>query len=152
MEKANEQLLDAWLKLSTSVVNNRIVSELSFNESLVCNILYKRLKQNSGDTITATQLCNETKILKSQMNRILNQLESKNIIVRERSTEDKRQVFVKMNINHLEKYEKQHANILKIVDLIIGRIGIENTKHMVENLNVISELVDQMIEANKENE
>lgn len=150
MEKLNEDLLDAWLKLSTTVVNNRIVSELSFNESLVCNILYKKLVENDCETVTATYLCKETKILKSQMNRILNQLESKNIIVRERSTEDKRQVHVKMNQDHLCKYKNQHANILRIVDLIIERIGTENTIHMVENLNVISELVDQMIEANKE--
>lgn len=146
----NEALLDAWLKLSTTVVNNRIVSELSFNESLVCNILYKNLVKDINGTVTATELCKETKILKSQMNRILNQLESKNIIVRERSTEDKRQVNVKMNQDHVAAYEKQHANIIKIVDLIVERIGIEDTKTMVDNLNIISEIVEKMIDANKE--
>ena len=39
MEKINEELLTAWLKISTSVNNSRLVSKMSFNESLVCNIL-----------------------------------------------------------------------------------------------------------------
>lgn len=150
MENRNEQLLDAWLKLSTTIVNNRFVSELSFNESLVCNILYKNLKENNSKKITATQLCNTTNILKSQMNRILNQLEAQNIIVRERSTEDKRLVYVSMNPEHIEKYEIQHANILKIVDLVIARLGSENTDQMISNLNIVSELAEQIVEANKE--
>ena len=37
---ANEALLTTWLRLSTSISNNRFVSEMSYNESLVCSILY----------------------------------------------------------------------------------------------------------------
>lgn len=40
MNNTSESLLNAWLRLSTSVINPRLVSEISYNESLVCNILY----------------------------------------------------------------------------------------------------------------
>ena len=73
MDSLNENLLNAWLRLSTSINNPRIVSEMTYNESLVCNILYN----HSESEITATDLCNATKMLKSQMNRTLNQLEKK---------------------------------------------------------------------------
>lgn len=36
-----EDLLEAWLRLSTTVVNPRIVSALTYGESLVCNVLYQ---------------------------------------------------------------------------------------------------------------
>ncbi len=34
----NEKLLEAWLRLSTILSNDRIVSEMPYNEALICNI------------------------------------------------------------------------------------------------------------------
>ena len=88
----NEALLKTWLRLSTSIINNRLVSEMSYNESLVCSILYPNTKM--GMYMTATELCHFTKMLKSQMNRTLNILEEKKLILRRRSDTDKRQVMI----------------------------------------------------------
>ena len=104
MENINENLLNTWLRLSTSVVNSRLVSNLSYNESLVCNILYHAQKKEPDQLLTATDLCNATKMLKSQMNRTLNQLEEKKLITRIRSSSDKRQLFVKFNLDTADIY------------------------------------------------
>ena len=37
----NEKLLDAWLKLTTAIVNERVVTDLPYNESVICNILVR---------------------------------------------------------------------------------------------------------------
>ena len=97
----NEALLKTWLRLSTSIINNRLVSEMSYNESLVCSILYSNTK--AGIAMTATELCHFTKMLKSQMNRTLNSMEEKSFITRRRSESDKRLVFVTLNLEKAQQ-------------------------------------------------
>ena len=79
-----------------------------------------RIENNPEDPLTATDLCNTTRMLKSQMNRTLNSMEEKGFITRERSTEDKRQVYVTLNAKQAELYINQHAKILKVLDAIIA--------------------------------
>ena len=93
----SEALLSAWLHISTSVNNQRIVSKLSYNESLVCNLLYRNYRAEAAEPMTATLLCQKTKMLKSQMNRTINQLEERGMIRRERSSVDKRVVHIRLN-------------------------------------------------------
>ena len=95
MLNTNEALLGAWLRLSTSINNSRLVTDMPYNESLICNVLYRNDLSRPGTKLTATELCAETKILKSQMNRILEQMEEKHLIFRERSPKDKRKVYIR---------------------------------------------------------
>ena len=139
---ANEALLSAWLRLSTSVINSRIVSEMSYNESLICSILYKSAKL--GQPVTATALCQTTHMLKSQMNRTLNQLEEKGFICRERSASDKRLVQITFNMEHAQKYEKQHKEILSIIDNILNELGPEDAAQAIYMLNRISDVADKI--------
>ena len=57
MQNINEKVLSAWLKLSTAICNERIVSELPYNESLVCGILHENAVEHPEENITATDLC-----------------------------------------------------------------------------------------------
>ena len=141
----NEVLLGAWLKISTAINNSRLVSEMSYNESLICNILYRSATEHPELTLTATDLCAETKILKSQMNRILTQLEEKNLITRERSTLDKRKVYVRLTNEQSNAYLKQHEQILKLLDNIIEKLGEEKTLEVIEALNGISDVAGEVI-------
>ena len=141
----NEALLGAWLKLSTAINNSRLVSEMSYNESLICNILYRNATKFPDKALTATDLCDETKILKSQMNRILTQLEEKNLITRERSKEDKRRVFIRLTTEQSNSYLKQHEQILGLLDDIIAKLGEEQTKEIIRALNGISNVADEFI-------
>ena len=143
--QTNERLLGAWLKISTVINNSRLVSEISYNESLICNILYRNAMEHPEQLLTATDLCTETKILKSQMNRILTQLEEKKLITRERSSEDKRKVFVRLNEDQSNTYIKQHAQILKLLDDIIERLGKEKAIEITEALNGISDVASEII-------
>lgn len=139
----NEALLNAWLRLSTSVINTRIVSEMSYNESIVCRLLYQASNENRS--LTATDLCQATKILKSQMNRTLNQLEQKNMITRKRSSADKRQVHISLDMDQIRQYEAQHQKILAILDHIIRKLGITETKQAIHLFAKIADIADEIL-------
>lgn len=141
MKKINEEILEAWLKLTSTINNERIVSQLPLNETLICRILY----QNQEKEITATDLCMMTKMQKSQMNRTLTSMESKNIIKRERSIQDKRRIFVTLNDDEIENYEKEHQRILKIVDQVVSRIGYDNAEKALDLFHLITHIAEEEI-------
>lgn len=142
METISEELLSVWLKLSTSVSNDRLTSDMPYNEALICNILYR----NPERKFTATDLCNETKMLKSQMNRTLTSMEEKKLIVRERSAEDRRNVWILLNNAQIELYLKQHTKILAIVNSIVDKFGVERTENLVVMLKDIIKIADEVIQ------
>lgn len=138
MKPLNEQLLDVWLNLSVVINNERVVSDVPYNESLICNLLYRNQMQRPDQLMTATDLCDATKMLKSQMNRTLNNMEEKGFITRERSLTDKRLVYVRLNLDHTLLYEQQHRQILEQLDTLISRLGIEKTHETISLLKEIT--------------
>ncbi len=147
MTEKNEILLGSWLRLSTSINNSRLVSDMSFSESLVCNILYRNHIAQNGQKITATDLCTETKMLKSQMNRTLNQLEARNMITRERAPEDKRKVYIRLNTEQAAAYHAQHEKILALLDAIMIRLGEQGTDDAITLFDRISDIADELLHA-----
>ena len=146
MQNINEKVLSAWLKLSTAICNERIVSELPYNESLVCGILHENAVEHPEEKITATDLCEKTNMQKSLMNRTLNSLEEKGLIFRKRSEKDKRQVFVSMNMDNAEVYERQHKNILRVVDEIVEKVGKEKADEIISLFTLISNKAKEVID------
>lgn len=145
MENLSESLLQVWLQLSTSVINNRIVSELPYRESLVCNMLYMNALRTPDRLLTATDLCKMTNMLKSQMNRTLNSLEAKKLIIRERSSVDKRQVFVKFHLDSSDLYLNQHKKILEMLDTIIAQFGEEQTKEIIRLISAFLDAAENVL-------
>lgn len=143
MKTFNEELLSAWLRLSNTICNERLVTQLPYNEALVCNILYNQRMEHPDIYLTATDLCEKTRLIKSLMNRTLNRLEEKGLIIKKRSKEDKRSVFIMFNEENISQYEKGHQEVLQVVDSVIEkideRIGKEKTKEILDILNTISD-------------
>ncbi len=146
MQNVNEKVLSAWLKLSTAICNEKIVSEMPYNESLICGILHRNAKENPDKKITATELCEKTNMQKSQMNRTLNMLEAKGLIFRKRSEKDKRQVFVTMNMDNAEIYEHQHKKVLHVVDKLLDKVGKEKAEEIVQLFTLISSKAKEVID------
>lgn len=138
----SEALLSSWLKLSTSINRSKIVSVLSYNESLICSVLARHMASGQKKPLTATDLCRETKMLKSQMNRTLNQLEEKLLIRRERSTSDKRQVHILLNPEQANTFQKQHQEILASVERIVNELGEKEAAQAAILFDKISTLAD----------
>ena len=144
MKPRNEALLGAWLRLSTSINNSRLTSDMPYNESLICNILYRNSIDTPERQLTATDLCNMTKMLKSQMNRTLNQLEEKNMITKERSFEDKRKIYICLNPVQVQSYLAQHTKILYLLDRVIEKLGDTDTETTIRIFHTISDIAEEL--------
>lgn len=139
MRKINEEILEAWLNLTSTINNEKVVSKLSFNETLI----YRYLYQNQDKDITATELCNVLDMLKSQMNRTLISMEEKQLIIRQRSSIDKRQIYVILNKEQMSVYEKEHERILQIIDRLIDKVGDDNAQKTLQLFKLITHIAKE---------
>jgi len=144
MNNYNEAVLSAWLRLNRAICNERIVSELPLNESLLCNAIYRSLREDPDRRITATWLCSELKMQKSLMNRTLNSMEEKGIISRTRSDDDKRNIYISINPSHAGIYEKQHERILALVDRILDKMGEDKAEEILTLFHLIADTADEI--------
>ena len=133
----NDELLSVWLQLTNVIDNERLVEGMPFNEALVCGLL-------SGGCRTASELCAETRILKSQMNAILRSLEGKGVIARERSQTDRRQVELRLLPAGLERYRASHRQALDTVDRLISGMGEDAARQLLPLLRRAADAFDTM--------
>ncbi len=136
-----ENLLRAWMDMSMHVRGNRLLTGLSFNEIVVCSFLYRSMKDGDG-MMTATDLCNHTKLLKSQLNKVLNMMEGKGLIERIRSDKDKRKIFLKLREESVSVYLNEHEKVMGIMHHIFVSMGEEKVKLLTELLEEAVEVVD----------
>lgn len=146
MEDLREDLLEAWLAVSLGIINRRLTAKLSYNEALVCHILYGNRKSGGERELTSTDLCRETRMLKSLMNSTLNALETRGMIERIRSTTDRRRVYVRLKEESLDAYREEHEHVLRIVGRVIERLGEEDARAAVPMMHRIAECVEDIME------
>lgn len=139
----NEDLLAAWLRLGVVVDNQRLVSEMPFNEVLVCGILLRA--QEQGQALTASDLCARTRILKSQMNALLGSLEKKGYLLRRRSQTDLRRVELSLLPVGVERYLESHRQTLALVDRLIDAVGRENVETLIPLLLQAADSFDRIL-------
>ncbi len=144
MANLNEEILEAWLRLTTVISNERLVSDMPYNEALICFLLYNNRITNPCIPLTATDLCRETGMLKSQMNRTLSSMENKGLIVRVRSEADKRQIHIFLSKSS-DAFQLQHQKSLKLIDALIEKAGEEKAKEIGKNFTLIANLAKEVI-------
>ena len=139
MQAVNEKVLTSWIKMILSVDGEHVVSQLPYNEAVICNLLL----DTPDKQMTATDLCVITKMQKSLMNRTLTSLESKKLIERIRSNEDKRLVLVKLvnDVNNI--FMTQHEKTLKYVDKIVNRIGKDKVDEVIALFDSITKIAQE---------
>ena len=141
MKDTNEKILDAWVQLIMAVNSERLVTDMPFNEAVICNLLYR----NNDLKMTATDLCEITGMQKSQMNRTLTAMESKNIIIRQRSNSDKRVIYINLNPDKITDYQDMHHNILSIVDKLANNLDEDQIKEVIDVFTLVSEIARKEI-------
>lgn len=134
----SEELLEAWLRLSCVIDNQRLAADFPFNEALVCGLLSR---QESGCR-TASELCARTRILKSQMNAILRSLEDKGVIARQRSQTDRRRVELRLLPAGLERYRASHRQALDTVDRLVSSMGEDAARQLLPLLRRAADAFD----------
>ena len=137
----NEELLAVWLQLTNVIDNHRLTEgpagryRMPFNEALVCGLL-------AGGCRTASELCAESRILKSQMTAILRSLEGKGVIARERSQTDRRCIELRLLPEGCSRYADGHRRALELVDRLIGAMGEEKVRTLIPLLHQVVDAFD----------
>lgn len=144
-----EALLDGWLGMSTAISNERLVSAMTYNESMVCGALYRQ-RCAGAQPLTATELCAELQILKPQMNVILNRLEQQGMIARARSRKDRRQVEILLTEQGVPVYEAAHREILEFPQALIDRLGAEKMRMFAQMMREVAAGFQELLEEREE--
>lgn len=138
-----EEILDGWLGLSTAISNDRLVSAMTYNESMVCGALYRQ-QQLDGQPLTATDLCASLRILKPQMNVILNGLEQRGLIRRVRSQKDRRQMHILLTEQGVPFYEEAHRKLLALPQGLVDRLGEEKMRRFAAMMQEVARCFEDM--------
>ena len=140
---AGDKLLDAWLSLTSTLWNTRIVQSMTYNEAHVMGIL---LRHSTPDNpLTATDLIRRTHLLKSQMNKILSTLESKGYIVRLRAKNDRRMAHILLTEEGRDAYLAEHAGVEDILQMLIDRLGADRAIRIASDLNDVITILDDIL-------
>ena len=137
MSHLSEELIIAWMQLNAMMEKRALVHGLSFNEALVCNLLDRGCN-------TASTLCAQTKILKSQMNSILRSLEKKGIIARSPSSTDRRKVEIRFLDAGYELYRRSHQHTLAIIDRLIEALGEAEVCRLIPMFRLAAKKFDEL--------
>ena len=140
-DRAQEELLQAWMGMSIFIRGNRFLSDLSFNEIMVCGLLFRQ-QERGGEALTATDLCEYTNLLKSQINHILTAMESRGFLRRVRSDRDKRVVHVHLLEEGRTSYLKEHARVMHIIQAVFDALGADKAKDLTALINQATEVVN----------
>ena len=135
MTDLEEIMLKAWINMSVNTRENRLLNELSFNEMLVLNMIQEK-------ECSFKELVNELNILKSQLNRVIQNLVQKKLIIAYTPENDKRSLMIKKGDN-TELYKQEHARMIEIMRKIRKQIGEEDTLKLIYLLNQVASLVKE---------
>ena len=140
---AGDKLLDSWLNLTSTLWNTRLVSSLTYNEAHVMGLLLRH--STEANPMTATDLIRRTRLLKSQMNKILTSLESRGFITRTRAEMDKRMIYILLTEEGVAAYQEEHKNVDTILNQLVTQIGAERALYIAKELSEITEILDGIV-------
>ena len=131
-DKSTEyNLLTAWVKLSGILKNNRITKGLLYNEATVMLLLYSRYTEDGVGLISVKEIIAQTGMLKSLVNRTINSLEKKGLLVRQAGEKDKRTLYVRCVEEKLDVFLQVHASSLGVAKGILDIIGPDDAEAFI---------------------
>lgn len=128
-----EEMLRSYINMSANIKENRLLSDLSFNEIMVMNLIVE-------EEMSFKELQNRLNILKSQLNRIINDLKNKSLIETYIPLDDKRKLMIKKGSN-IALYFNEHEKMLKLMSLVKKELGENDFKKLIELLNKTTSVI-----------
>ncbi len=137
-----EDLLRVWIQMSMCIRGNRILMDMSMNEMIICSMLFKR-QQEGGELLTAAELGRKTRMLKSQINKVLSNMERKNLIERVRSSGDRRKVYLHLREDQIRTYLNEHQRVMELVGFVARELGEEKLRTLTTLVDEATQAVDR---------
>ncbi len=126
-----EALLSAWVKISSIVKNSRLTKELPYNEAVVMLLAYNRYQEGGDGLLSLREIKEETKMLKSLVNRTVSTLEEKHLLERAEKKGDKRVAYVRCVAENLDVFLAVHQSSLDIALRIIDLVGAQDAQAFI---------------------
>ena len=98
-----------------------------------------------ADPITATDLIRRTRLLKSQMNKILTTLEKQQMISRARAESDKRLIYIRLTEKGKYAYLDEHKKVEGILSELIERLGEQRAANLTNELRDFIEVLETIV-------
>lgn len=122
----NLELLDAWMNMTANIKVNRLLQDMSLNEMFICSYIYRFNKASFK------QLIEKTNLLKSQMNRQLNDLIEKGFVTKNTDDKDKRKIVLEMTEKGKEVYLKEHEKVVALISRVTKELGNKKTASLAK--------------------
>lgn len=143
---SGEALLREWLRLTAVICNRRMVSGMTFNEAVVCNHLLFQQEHDPEQPLNATELCERTSLLKSQMNQVLSSLERQGFLERSRSRADRRQVELRLTRAGKTAYQEAHRQASALLLELVERMGTQRMDALAQELGAVVAAIQEIQE------
>lgn len=138
MEKIQNELILAWVKLSGIIKNNRVTTTLKYNEAIIMLTVYNEFLKDGVGLTSVQDIIKETGMLKSLANRTLGELEGRGLITYKKGTIDKRTKFVKLVKEKLDVFLAVHNASLGVSQNIIDIIGEDDAETFIRIVQKLS--------------
>lgn len=108
---------------------------MSAPQGMIMRLLSKNKKMK------ITELSKHLALSNSTVSGIIDRLETQNMVIRERSQEDKRVVYVKISSNFEEIHKNFHKKFEKDIENIMNRGTKEELQKIFEGLDILKKLL-----------
>lgn len=130
-EPLEEALITAWVRLTGALKNTRMTQGMNYNEAIIMLIVYNRYRADGEGLVSFREIVQETKMLKSLVNRTIDSLVKKGFLIRCDGA-DKRTTFVHPVKENLNGFLQVHEQSLALAGNIVELIGESDAKKFVE--------------------
>ena len=126
-----ENVIAAWVRLTGLLKNTRLTKGMIYNEAIVMMIVNRKYEEDGVGSVSFKDIVTETGMLKSLVNRTIDSLVRKGMLVRSDGELDRRTTFVRPVPENLSTYLAVHERTLDIVKRIIALIGKKDAETFV---------------------
>lgn len=128
--KLEDELIDAWVLLTSTLKNTRLTNGMIYNEAIIMLFAYRKYRTDGEEAISFREIADKTKMAKSLVNRTIDALVGKNLLERV-AGQDRRTTYVRPVAKNLSVFLNVHRQSLALAHTIVDIIGEEDAEAFV---------------------
>lgn len=130
-------VLTTMYRAGTVFRDPHLLCGLSFPELFACHVV--RMNDQMNKPTRAKDLATSLEVSKPAISKLLNSMEEKGLIRRERRDNDRKSVFIALTDKSISLLEEQKATASVVSKKIFAAMGMEKAKELLANMNLFYE-------------
>lgn len=145
MDKHEEQSLLTLLKEIRSLIDKCLKTNLNLGKyTIPQTMIIYNLAHNGKMKIS--ELSEKMGLTNSTVSGIVDRLEDQGVVIRQRSTKDRRVVYVAFTPEHEKKHQDMHANLDKYFEAILADIPPNEMELIIKSLLILKNTLSTNLE------